>query len=120
MIIVEEQTSNLATCLKTAIHRYLETDDVYREEFLDGLLIACQRPDKIELGSEILELLEEWKCSWHEVISRDLISATDIPHRALCGPVALQNNIIHEVWRVFNDSNHAFLASIWPSLSAPG
>lgn len=117
MILVESQTEDLSKCLKAAIKQYKKEDDVFRQEFQEGIILVCKEPKNLQIDANASKCLKDLGCSWYEVIAPNLIKSSEDPRRSFIGPVILQHNEIYEAWRIFDDFNHAFLVSTWPSLT---
>ncbi|KAJ5711217.1 amidase signature enzyme [Penicillium malachiteum] len=95
--------------LRKAIATYLQ-DDVYREEFLAGVIFTGARRSEVTLDLDIRTLRKEWGIKWV-----CFISGTDLPQELSPGPYSIIQGILHDVRKVYSDNNYGFVQAVWPS-----
>ena len=102
-----------ANFLRKTIQTYLETDDVFAQEFLQGIILLGASHSDIVLDDPLVELLREWGNKWIEVIPPSKASAF------APGPYIVDNQALFQIWKIYDDYNFAFLKATWPSMDNP-
>jgi hypothetical protein len=93
--------------LERTIIRYKEVDDVFREEFLNGVLFTSRKTIEITAGAK--ELLGTKGTSWIEMLN--VTTGTSCPKP---GPYYISGRQLFEIWELQDDSHGAFLNSLVP------
>jgi hypothetical protein len=106
-------TLDIAT-LREKIVNYTNGDDVFRPEFLKGIILYGAERSQINLQIESREL-DELGNTW---IQFQPASEKEVPLPP--GPYRVQNGALFEVWRLYSDNKLAFLQSVWPSKGSSG
>ena len=82
-----------------------DQDDVFHPAYLQHIIFGGA--DNIHLDPDVESVFESW----------ETINVSFAPHLEIIdGPYLVQNGEIYSVWRVYEDSQLAFVQSIWPSL----
>lgn len=100
----ENQTID-ADCLRAWRSNYLDEDDVFHPAFLQEIIFGGT--DNAHLESDAQDVLETWG-----TLKVSFIPYLSIPN----GPCYVNKDIIHSVWRVYEDRQLAFLQATWPSI----
>ena len=90
---------SVASFLKAFIAHALATDDVFKTEFLEGILIITELSN-VEIDPETSELLKTWGNSWVHFVPPLGAPAPS--------PCVLDGGKLSPVWRVFDDTAGAF------------
>ena len=94
--------------LRQTISDYEAKDDVFRKEFLGGVLFTGSPHVAITSGAN--DFLHSLGVSWIEI---HILEASLVP-APLPGPYYVVNQQISEIWRLYNDVQGAFLTSLIP------
>lgn len=89
----------IASFLESFVAHAVSVDDVFREEFLDGILICVEDPSKL-INIETAAVEKTWNSSWVR-----FIDAGDAPSP---GPYVLDGGMLSLVCRVYEDTADAF------------
>ena len=89
----------------------LDPDDVFRPEFLSELILGGGDAGDAVLADDLGPLLERWKV--RRISYEPSLVVPD-------GPYYLANDVLHSVWRVYQDHQLAFVQALWPSLDGQG
>lgn len=91
--------------LREAIARYEEVDDVFRKEFLSGVMFTASS-SKIDITNGATKMLHAVGASWIGII--DTSTSSNPPQ----GPYYVLGKELHEIWQLHDDSQGAFLTSL--------
>lgn len=101
----KHQTINART-LKAWRSYYLDVDGVFDPAFLREIIFTGVRVDDIDLASDTEILFEQWQT----------LKVTYQPHvKVSDGPYCIDKGLLNTVWRVYEDTQLAFLQATWPS-----
>lgn len=96
------------TWLQSTLDEYRK-DDVFQDEFLQGIVFRTSQNDVANLTPEARALLEkhdtEWICS---------LDAGELGHKVRPGPYILIDNHLREVWRLYRDTQEVFRLTLQP------
>jgi hypothetical protein len=95
--------------LKDIIAKYEEFDDVFRVDFLSGVIFTGS--PKIELTPAAYKLLQSLGTTWIEVAD-----ATNPASSPLPGIYYVIDKQLHDIWRLYEDSHGAFLTALVPGV----
>lgn len=84
------------------------SDDVFRPEFLQGVIVRGAASP--ESSSSLQELWNDWGTKWQY-----FDNAEDSNNVIPSGPYVVQQGHLAQVWRLYDDHNKAFLTAVWPS-----
>lgn len=96
--------------LKASLHHYRLSDDVFREEFLTGVVFTAEAVEDVEITPGAQELLKSRGTKWIYVL--DPRKAGTLPRP---GPYIGSEQRLLEIWRLYDDTNGAFLTSLVPN-----
>jgi hypothetical protein len=107
---------------KRKVQTFLDEDDVFCVDFLHGVVfLRVRKVDTDEKNEEtpkediiLGSLSEKWRASikdWNIKWMTSISLPDEIPE----GPYLSDKTGNHEVWRVYDDINNAFVLSVWPS-----
>lgn len=84
---------------------YLDEDDVFHPAFLQEIIFGGS--DDVYLESDTQDVFEAW----------ETLKVSFVPHLSIAkGPCYVNKDVIHSVWRVYEDRQLAFVQAIWPSI----
>ena len=102
---VQKNQSVNADFLRHWRAQYLDDDDAFHPSFLHEF-IFCGAIG-VHLESDIRDIFEGW----------NTIKVRFMPHLSLMnGPYYVKSNLLHSVWRIYEDRQLAFVQAIWPSI----
>jgi hypothetical protein len=93
--------------LRELIARYLETDDVFHTHFLSAIVFTG--PPNIEITAGANKFLHSVGTTRIELI--DATKSTFVPSP---GPYFASDQYLFEIWRLYDDSQGAFLTPLVP------
>ena len=94
--------------IKKELARYRSVDDVFREEFLSGVIFT-EVDAGFEVTPEAIELLKSLETTWIEVLEYGTTKDTPAP-----GPYITYEGQLLEVFRLYDDTQGAFVTSVVP------
>jgi len=86
---------------------YADTDDVFRSEFLEGVVFVGALKSEIEVTDDASILLENLGTKWTEYSEKPQNCSSVSP-----GPCALIQGKYFKVLRLFEDSSKAFVVGV--------
>ena len=93
------------TWLRQTIENYRSKDDVFRNDFLEGVVFSgVTSGSSLEISPAANELLESLGTGWVEIL--DVNDGDDIP---LPGPYVTAGNHLLEIFRLYDDLQGAFM-----------
>ena len=92
--------------LREAIARYDKSDDVFRKDFLSGVMFTGS--SKVQVTPEAIEMLHSAGTSWIEVVD------ANTPSTPPPGPYYVLGERMLDIWELHDDSQGAFLTSLIP------
>ena len=98
------------TSLRDKISLYTANDDVFRTEFLTGIILQGAEKAQLNFNLDLTVLSQELGSKWINIRPISEQSPKLSP-----GPYAVQNGQLFQVWRLYSDKNLAFLQSVWPA-----
>lgn len=102
---VQENQTIDADCLRAWRYHLLDKDDVFHPAFLQEIIFGGT--DNVHMESDTQDLLETW----------GTLKVSFIPHSSIPnGPCYVNKDVVHSVWRVYEDRQLAFLQATWPSI----
>lgn len=93
--------------LKDTIIKYEKVDDVFRREFLSGVIFTGS--SQIDVTAGATKLLESMGTEWIELV--DTASSAFNPPP---GPYYVWDKQLFEIWKLYDDCQGAFLTSLVP------
>ena len=96
--------------IDSQVTEYL-ADDVFRLEFLRGVILTTAADDQIEISESTRKCLRSKGTNWIQAIPQKLAAAAFLRD----GPGVVMNGYFHEVWRVYSDTNGTLLTALKPS-----
>lgn len=113
MFLVRDQGHNSITeeWFRCEIARFLENDDVFRTEFLQGVILIGENLHEIAVSNEASQFLKSLGTQW----VRSFSSTDSNGNLARVGPHALFNGFVREVWRLYSDTNGTLLTALRPN-----
>lgn len=106
-----DQTVNIRF-LEKKVSQFIDSDDVFRSEFLTGIILQGSNDSYVNIDIKPTELFDKWATEWIHV--RQYASWISQ------GPYAVQDGEIFQIWRLYDDEKSAFLQSVWPEINVPG
>lgn len=103
----EECLSVTDDYLRDVITNYKATDDVFCDAFLTGVIFTG--PANVDITPGANDFLHSMSTTWIEVM--DLRNVTSPPAP---GPYFAHGKHIYEIWRLYDDSQGAFMTSLIP------
>ena len=94
------------------IETWLKSDDVFRREFLDGIVLIAE--ESRNLSSVTESLRNVWKASW--ILFLD---SRSLPRDFPAGPHLVLDRKLYRVFRVYDDVGNAFKLATAPRIK-PG
>lgn len=108
MIALEGRTKVTKDWLCGELERYRSTDDVFCDDFLSGVIFAgAVINSKPDISPDAYQLLKSLGTKWMEVPS-----FLDVGNNLLPGPYLACNQVLLEVFRLYDDTQGAFMNSI--------
>ncbi|KAM5506468.1 hypothetical protein McanMca71_002662 [Microsporum canis] len=102
------------TWLQDQIQTWLRIDDVFKPEFLTGMIFVTENnSSQSDLSASIGSLPKEWKPDWWITFKQETNS------KLRAGPHMVSQGKLFSVYRVHDDVNGAFMVAIQPQ-STPG
>ena len=102
------------TFLEGKVKEFDGGDDVFDRQCLQAILFQGARKTELSVTADAELLLEEWKTIWTDFLacerSQDLIPP---------GPYYLDERGLHQLYRVHDDYNKAFVVAAVPSQDRP-
>ena len=101
--------------LEDQIHEWLRSDDVFRPEYLTGMIIVDteKRPhDEFLEGKKHMQ--RTWSTEWSEVVAED----PNVPNLSP-GPYVSWKGQLCKAFRLYDDPNQAFMVATKPNIG-PG
>ena len=95
--------------LQELIDDYQSKDDVFRQEFLRGVVFTCPAKGEIEIKTEADRLLKAIGTKWTEIL--EIASGGNIP---AAGPYITYAQRLFEVRKLYADIQGAFVVSLLP------
>ena len=91
--------------LRQTLENYRSNDDVFRDDFLKGVIFSgVTRGSSLDISPEANELLESLGTSWIEIL--DVNDGEDTP---LPGPYVTAGHHLLEIFRLYDDLQGAFM-----------
>jgi hypothetical protein len=97
--------------LKNIIAKYEKLDDVFRVDFLCGVIFTGS--PKIEFTPGAYKLLQSLGTRWIEVADTYTANPASNPPPGIYYVIDKQ---LHAIWRLYEDSRGAFLTALVPSM----
>jgi hypothetical protein len=97
------------TWLQIKIDNYHTSDDVFRDEFLAGIVFGSRVGRKFDLTHDVEALLQDWGTHWVGMLTQ----ATADPSEPV-GPHAVAKSSLWQVFRLCEDVNGTFLTTPLP------
>ena len=91
--------------MQRCIKAYKDTDDVFQEQFLRGIIFSNARLG-LSLSTEAKSALERLGMEWH-------IFLNESENRLLPGPYVLIKGSVYQVSRLYADTHAAFFSAFW-------
>ena len=102
--VQKNQTIN-ADCLRTWRAKYLDDDDAFHHSFIQEVIFGGA--DDVHLESDTRDVFDTW----------ETLHVSFEPHlRISNGPYYVEKDLIHSIWRLYEDRQLAFVEAIWPSI----
>lgn len=92
--------------LKSLISRQQQVDDVFDLAFLRGIIFIDSKEPEGEAATKLNGLLESWGTAWSKHMTKDF------PIQPPPGLYVWKDNALWSAYRVYDDFNGAFMASI--------
>jgi hypothetical protein len=109
----QEASCIRAELLEDRLDHYLNVDDVFQREFLQGVILI--RGLTTEVDESVADLFASWGTKW----SQEVLGHT-LNHSLSEGPYVLDNKGMSQIWKLYDDFNKAFVVSTWPSQTLEG
>ncbi|VUC33773.1 unnamed protein product [Clonostachys rosea] len=108
--------SSLSSFLNKTLSLWLATDDVFSKDFLKHVYIVPSAPATLTVGDtdELDILFKEWG-----VTTAHLLDLADDGCPWMPGPYVNSGSVFHAVWRLFPDTNGAFMFPTVPTEQDP-
>jgi hypothetical protein len=91
------------------VEKYKSDDDVFHEAFLSGVVFHGVGENDVEIEDHARAFLSKLGTIWIKCMPEGS------PERKLLpGPYVLLGNHLRDVWRLFDDSNGAFMVTFYP------
>ncbi|PVH80611.1 amidase signature enzyme [Cadophora sp. DSE1049] len=101
--------------IESQINSYLVDDDVFRLEFLHGVILVPAGEEEIEVSESARRYLRTRGTNWIQVVPPRLAATA-----CLCeGPCVIVNGHLYEAWRVYSDTHGTLLTALQPSSERP-
>lgn len=94
--------------IKKKLATYRSVDDVFRKEFLSGVIFT-EVDAGFEVTPEAIDLLKSLGTTWVEVLEYGATKDTPAP-----GPYITYERQLLEVFRLYDDTQGAFVTSVVP------
>ena len=105
-----EQTIDADT-LRDWRTRLLDNDDVFKSEFLREIIFGGVESGDVHITNEATKLFETWQTQ--NIRYAPHLDTSD-------GPYYVDQTYFYSVWRIYEDSNLAFVQSTWPATGENG
>lgn len=106
IINVKDQSLVTSEWLAAKLHMFRKQDDVFRYDFLHGVLFTSAQ--EIEILEEAKNLLKSLGTVWIDKLTTSARSLNP-------GVYLASDQMLHEIRRLYDDSHGCFLASLIPS-----
>lgn len=94
--------------MQESVQKYKSTDDVFHEAFLSGVIFHGASED-VEIADNAQDFLSKLGTQWIQYMP-----PTSPAQNLLPGPYVLVGNRLRDVWRLFDDTNGAFMMTFRP------
>jgi hypothetical protein len=91
------------------VQTYKESDDVFQDSFLAGVVFLGASEDEVEITNEAQEYLSKSGNQWIKCINPPINSGKVLP-----GPYVLLENRLRDVWKVVDDHNGTCMTTFRP------
>ncbi|OCL12401.1 amidase signature enzyme [Glonium stellatum] len=95
--------------LQNSVNNYVSKDDVFRKEFLAGIIFVGAGEEEVQITEDGKELLDRFGM-------RFSVYLNTASERLMPGPCVVLNHKALEVSRLYPDENGAFLAALRPGI----
>ena len=106
-IDLRSQLSVTKEWLQEVIDGYKSSDDAFREAFLRGVIFTGAVEGHVKITRGARKLLRSLGNEWIHIIDIENVEATPKP-----GPYIASKQWLFEVWKLYDDVQGAFLASL--------
>ncbi|KAH8803379.1 amidase signature domain-containing protein [Xylogone sp. PMI_703] len=110
LLVVPDGPSVSGQALSSLVETYLRIDDVFSRAFLDHIwLLTTRRTDFVTLDNYAFKVLDDWgTLSVHAVLADPSIELHG-------GPYFASGKSLRQAWRLFEDTNGAFMFPVVPA-----
>jgi hypothetical protein len=115
VVCLSDQRCVTKRWLQEVIDDYHSKDDVFRQEFLSGVIFVCAAKHDIEITPGAGGLLKSLGTTWTDILEIE-VGGTVPP----AGPYVAYAQRLFEVWKLYADVQGAFMASLVPDLNGYG
>lgn len=89
----------------------LKTDDVFRLQFLDGVIFITAEGQNVDLSQMVVAMLQTWGTSWSLAYPQSSLRSEECS-----GPHLLDHGKLYKAYRLYDDVNGAFMMATKPKL----
>jgi hypothetical protein len=109
VVVFPDGSDVSAGALSTIVDSYLQGDDVFSRSFLEHIyLLTDRQSEPLKLDHSYSTILEDWGTQSVHVVRAD---ANESPRG---GPYFASNKGLRQAWRLFGDTNGAFIFPLVP------
>ncbi|PYI09921.1 amidase signature enzyme [Aspergillus sclerotiicarbonarius CBS 121057] len=101
-----------ADWLAAIITEYQRKDDVFQDSFLQGIVLVGLDDTLITMANGVHEYMQQIGIEWIQSIPEG-------DENPAPGPYLFTNGLLQEVWRLYPDTNGAFLEAVEPGQTSP-
>lgn len=98
-----------ADWLQAILNQYRSSDDVFRDDFLSGVLFTCTGSEHVQINHDARKLLESLGTSWIFYCHQTEDIAPLKP-----GPYVASDQQLFEIWKLYDDTHRAFVHALIP------
>lgn len=99
--------------LQDYVDESLKTDDVFRLEFLAGVIFITEEAQNTDLSQMAVTMLQTWGTSWSIAYAQSSLGSEECS-----GPHLLDQGKLYKAYRLYDDVNGAFMMATKPKLNS--
>ncbi|KAE9372705.1 hypothetical protein N431DRAFT_483442 [Stipitochalara longipes BDJ] len=110
LVSEESPTSISDIWLRSLVTNYIEEDDVFQLEFLEGVVFVSKGNYAIEVAPSAKVYLEGLGTKWIHSFSLEV----QVGYNIKPGPYAVVDGHLREIWKLYSDTNGTLLTALKP------
>jgi hypothetical protein len=110
-LVSKESPTNISDVwLQSLVTNYIEKDDVFQREFLEGVVFASKDNHLFDVAPSAKAYLEGLGTKWIHYLPLELQIRCNIKP----GPYAVVDGHLREIWKLYSDTNSTLLTALKP------